>query len=147
MVRSTVYVVSEESDVVEKAKSYFQSVGVNVQCYNNAQWKEHLDSMIPKAQPNVSALPNLSFGNSPLEKNNVLPFPSPSANGMGDSRVATIDELESKAIENAILKSGDFKGFEELAQISGQQYEKSMLYDYHMAMYYEKTKDIKNAKV
>lgn len=50
-----------------------------------------------------------------------------------------------KAIENAILKSGDFKGFEELAQISGQQYEKTMLYDYHMAMYYEKTKDIKKA--
>ncbi|MFM9988853.1 alpha/beta hydrolase [Flavobacterium sp.] len=50
-----------------------------------------------------------------------------------------------KAIENAILKSGDFKGFEELAQISGQQYEKSMLYDYHMAMFYEKTKDIKKA--
>ena len=50
-----------------------------------------------------------------------------------------------KAIENAILKSGDFKGFEELAQISGQQYEKSMLYDYHMAMFYEKTNDIKKA--
>lgn len=50
-----------------------------------------------------------------------------------------------KAIEAAILKSGDFKGFEELAQISGQQYEKTMLYDYHMAMYYEKTNDIKKA--
>ncbi|HGE5777690.1 alpha/beta hydrolase [Flavobacterium psychrophilum] len=50
-----------------------------------------------------------------------------------------------KAIEAAILKTGDFKGYEELAQISGQQYEKSMLYDYHMAMFYEKTNDIKKA--
>ena len=50
-----------------------------------------------------------------------------------------------KAIENAILKSGDFKGYEELAQLSGQQYEKSMLYDYHMAMYYEKTNNLKKA--
>ncbi|SFA99805.1 hypothetical protein SAMN05660845_1223 [Flavobacterium swingsii] len=50
-----------------------------------------------------------------------------------------------KAIEAAILKTGDFKGYEELAQISGQQYEKSMLYDYHMAMFYEKTKDYKKA--
>ncbi|WP_300569422.1 alpha/beta hydrolase-fold protein [Flavobacterium sp.] len=50
-----------------------------------------------------------------------------------------------KAIEAAILKSGDFKGYEELAQISGQQYEKSMLYDYHMAMFHEKNGDIKKA--
>ncbi|MGH2666244.1 alpha/beta hydrolase [Flavobacterium sp.] len=50
-----------------------------------------------------------------------------------------------KAIEAAILKSGDFKGFEELAQISGQQYEKTMLYDYHMGMYYEKTNEVKKA--
>ncbi|WP_394758338.1 alpha/beta hydrolase [Flavobacterium sp.] len=50
-----------------------------------------------------------------------------------------------KAIEAAILKSGDFKGFEELAQISGQQYEKTMLFDYHMGMYYEKTNNLKRA--
>jgi predicted alpha/beta superfamily hydrolase len=50
-----------------------------------------------------------------------------------------------RAVEAAILKSGDFKGFEELAQISGQQYEKSMLHDYHMGMYFEKTKNYKRA--
>ena len=50
-----------------------------------------------------------------------------------------------RAIEAAVLKTGDFKGFEELAQISGQQYEKSMLYDYHMALFYEKTNDLKKA--
>jgi uncharacterized protein len=50
-----------------------------------------------------------------------------------------------KAIENAIMKTGDFKGFEELAQLSGQQYEKSMLYDYHMGMFHEKTKNYKKA--
>lgn len=50
-----------------------------------------------------------------------------------------------RAIEAAILKSEDYKGFEELAQISGQQYEKSMLYDYHMGMYFEKTNNLKRA--
>ncbi len=50
-----------------------------------------------------------------------------------------------RAVEAAVLKSGDFKGFEELAQISGQQYEKSMLHDYHMGMYFEKTKNYKRA--
>lgn len=50
-----------------------------------------------------------------------------------------------KAIEAAILKTGDFKGFEELAQISGQQYEKTMLYDYHMGMFNEKTGEVKKA--
>lgn len=50
-----------------------------------------------------------------------------------------------KAIETAIIKNGAYNEFEELAQISGKQYPKSMLYDYHMATYYEKKGDIKRA--
>lgn len=42
-----------------------------------------------------------------------------------------------KAIEAAALQFKAYEEFERLAQISGEQYEKTMLYDYHMGMYYE----------
>jgi uncharacterized protein len=50
-----------------------------------------------------------------------------------------------KAIETAILKNEAYYEYEKLAQISGQQYPKSMLYDYHMGMYYEKKGEMKKA--
>ncbi|GAA4046633.1 alpha/beta hydrolase-fold protein [Flavobacterium chungnamense] len=50
-----------------------------------------------------------------------------------------------KAIEAAILKNKAYNEFELLAQLSKKMYPKSMLGDYHMAMYYENTGDIKNA--
>ena len=50
-----------------------------------------------------------------------------------------------KAIEAAILKNKAYGEFEQLAQLSRKMYPKSMLGDYHMAMYYENTGDIKNA--
>jgi uncharacterized protein len=50
-----------------------------------------------------------------------------------------------KAIESAIIKNEAYNEYEQLAQISGQQYPKSMLYDYHMGMYYEKKGEMKKA--
>ena len=50
-----------------------------------------------------------------------------------------------KAIEAAILKNKAYNEFELLAQLSKKMYPKSMLGDYHLAMYYENTGDIKNA--
>ncbi|WP_310557234.1 alpha/beta hydrolase-fold protein [Flavobacterium sp.] len=50
-----------------------------------------------------------------------------------------------KVIETAILKNEAYTEFEQLAQISGQQYPKSMMYDYHMAMYYEKRNELPRA--
>lgn len=50
-----------------------------------------------------------------------------------------------KAIEAAILKNKAYDEFEKLAEISKKAYPKSMLSDYHMAMFYEKTGDIKKA--
>lgn len=50
-----------------------------------------------------------------------------------------------KAIEAAILKNKAYGEFEQLAQLSRKMYPKTMLGDYHMAMYYENTGDIKNA--
>jgi uncharacterized protein len=50
-----------------------------------------------------------------------------------------------KAIEAAILKNKAYDEFSKLADVSKKQYPKSMLSDYHMAMFYEKTGDIKKA--
>jgi uncharacterized protein len=50
-----------------------------------------------------------------------------------------------KAIEAAIVKNNAFPEFEKLAAISKKSYPKSMLSQYHMGMYYEKTGDAKKA--
>jgi hypothetical protein len=50
-----------------------------------------------------------------------------------------------KAIEAAILKNKAYPEFEKLAAISKKSYPKSMLSQYHMGMFYEKTGDAKKA--
>ncbi len=50
-----------------------------------------------------------------------------------------------KAIEAAILKNKSYEDFQKLAALSKKAYPKSMLSQYHMAMYYEKTGDMKKA--
>ncbi|MFK6999369.1 alpha/beta hydrolase-fold protein [Flavobacterium oreochromis] len=52
---------------------------------------------------------------------------------------------DMKAIETVIKKNEAWYEYELLAQISGQQYEKTMLYEYHMGMYWEKRGEIKKA--
>lgn len=98
MARNVVYVVSDESEFIEKAKAYFGGQGVTCQVYSSAQWEE-------TQKHQASGMPSLMSGSNPLERSNVLQFPSQSASPSGEaSRVATIDELESKAIENAIMQ-------------------------------------------
>jgi len=50
-----------------------------------------------------------------------------------------------KAIEAAILKNNAFAEFEILAGLAKKNYPKSMLYHYHMGMFYEKTGDLAKA--
>lgn len=50
-----------------------------------------------------------------------------------------------KAIEAAILKNKAYSEFETLAEMARKNYPKSMLYHYHMGMFYEKTGDTKKA--
>lgn len=50
-----------------------------------------------------------------------------------------------KAIEAAILKNNAFTEFEKLAALAKKSYPKSMLYQYEMGMFYEKTGDTKKA--
>lgn len=50
-----------------------------------------------------------------------------------------------KAIEAAILKNKAYAEFDKLADLARKNYPKTMLSDYHMAMMYEKTGEIKKA--
>lgn len=102
MPRTTVYIVGDDFETTEKAKSALSSVDANVQTYGNNQWREGLESPYFRGQL-VNGIPALAAGSSPLEsRSNVLPFPGVNANS--DAGVATMNELESKAIENAIMQ-------------------------------------------
>ena len=50
-----------------------------------------------------------------------------------------------KAIEAAILKNKAYSEFETLSELAKKNYPKTMLSDYHLAMMYEKTDDLKKA--
>lgn len=57
----------------------------------------------------------------------------------------TIRYSDFKAIEAAILKNKAYNEFEKLAATSKKMYPKSMLSDYHLAMFYENTGEYKKA--
>lgn len=104
MPRTTVYIISDDSEAVEKAKSYFGPHGITVTSYNSQQWRDGLDQ--PQFRSQLSAgTPALVTGTNPLDRGNVLPFPSNGhSNQSSDARVSTMDEMESKAIEAAIMQ-------------------------------------------
>lgn len=105
MARTTVYIVSDETEVIERAKTYFTAQGVNVQAFSPKQWREGMESPVFRSQM-LTGMPALMTGLNPLEKSNVLPFPGGvgSNNVSPDLKVATMNELEAKAIENAIVQ-------------------------------------------
>ena len=108
MPRTMVFIVSDEAEVVEKAKTTLAPLGVTVNTYGPGQWREGMDNSYFRSQL-LTGVPALASGSSPLEnRSNVLPFPGPTATGTtstdGRTAVSTMDELESKAIENAILQ-------------------------------------------
>lgn len=105
MPRTTVFIVTDDAETAEKAKSALAPLGVTTNTYGPGQWKEGLENSYFRSQL-AAGLPSLISGNSPVEnRTNVLPFPGVSHNaGVVDSKVSTMNELESKAIENAILQ-------------------------------------------
>ncbi|MCE3009350.1 MAG: helix-turn-helix domain-containing protein [Pseudobdellovibrionaceae bacterium] len=104
MPRTTVYIVGDDFTVVEKVKTNLQGSDCTVQSYGPGQWREGLENPYFRAQL-LNGVPALASGSNPLEhKSNVLPFPGVSTPGQQDGKVATMNELESKAIENAIIQ-------------------------------------------
>jgi transcriptional regulator with GAF, ATPase, and Fis domain len=102
MAKTIVYIVGDETDVVEQAKSHFGPQGVTVQSYSSSQWCEGLENPVFRSQM-MTGIPSLVGGQGTPERSNVLPFPGP-ASSRDESKVSTMEDLESKAIENAILQ-------------------------------------------
>ncbi|MCB0392789.1 MAG: hypothetical protein KDD58_15980 [Bdellovibrionales bacterium] len=90
MVRSKLIIVSDDQDVVQRAKAFAASNGVSCEVYSTMEWG------------NKSSMTNLTSGNEPVETGaKILPFPG-NAGYTGSKKVQTINELESVAIEKAI---------------------------------------------
>ena len=91
MSRSKVLIVSDDQEVIQKARNFAYSMGINLEIYSVYQWQE-------KERKNAfdSSVQILSSG----ENKNVIPFPG--VTGQEAGKVQTINELESVAIENAI---------------------------------------------
>lgn len=105
MGRTIVYVISDEMASIEELKSFCSSHGHTCFGYSPGQWREGLENPAFRNQM-MTGVPSLASGFNPIEKSNVLPFPGVSGpavnNDMG--KVPTMEELESRAIENAILQ-------------------------------------------
>ncbi len=100
MVRSTFIVVSDDPVTVHKAQQFGQQIGANVEVFSTAQWREK------SGQGNE--VPALAFGASTVgEGGKVIQFPgnqgSNEQSADARSHVESINQLEARAIENAIL--------------------------------------------
>jgi transcriptional regulator of acetoin/glycerol metabolism len=106
MPRTTVFIVSDDVEVIEKAKAYFGPMGVSVGSYSGQQWREGLDSTFFRQQLVAGVPAAVNAGSE--GRGNVLPFPglssAPGAAARGDGKVSTMNELESQAIKDAIVQ-------------------------------------------
>lgn len=109
MARSLLFVVSDDREMIEKAKTYGQVQGYTVKVYSSVEWTRGLNDSQFRNQI-TSDIPALSVGSSPVQEGaKILPFPLPVAHTSPeakDKKVHTINELESLAIDNAIQEFG-----------------------------------------
>lgn len=97
MGRSTIYVVSDDYGVIERARAFGHSLGVQVDVFSPSEWDQKMQSP-------------LAAGTSPVQSGaKILAFPSATARyaeaaDQEAGKVRTINELESMAIENAIFE-------------------------------------------
>lgn len=85
-----VIVVSDDHEIVQKARNFAYTMGLTLEIYSVSQWEE-------KQISHSTSVQNLISGSN-QGSNNVIQFPQANIN----KKVKTIDELESVAIENAI---------------------------------------------
>lgn len=107
MPRTTVYIISDEAETIENAKEHFGPMGVTVTAYSPSQWREGLEQSGFRSQL-AAGIPALVTGLNPIQdRGNVLQFPTngnASTNNSEAGAVQTMDELENKAIEAAIMQ-------------------------------------------
>lgn len=101
MSRSIVILVTDNHDFADQAKKHFDGHDCVFQSYSPEQWRNGVDSPFFRQQL-VQGVPALAGGTSPVNngyQGQVLAFP-PS----GDNQIQKMDDIEAKAIENAILQ-------------------------------------------
>lgn len=104
MSRTVIFMVSDNQETIENAKKYWEQTDTQVQVYSPEQWKDGLESPLfrqhlSQGYPTLAA--GLNSGTSYSATSNVLPFPSSTTT---DSKVQKMDDIEAKAIENAIAQ-------------------------------------------
>lgn len=109
MSRTIVIMVSDNAESIDNAKKYWEGHDVSFQVFSPGQWREGLNNTFFRQQL-TNGLPALTVGLSPITENgytgnNVVPFPT-GGNG-GSTPVQKMEELEARAIEDAIHQ---FKG-------------------------------------
>lgn len=110
MPRSIVIMISDSAETVDTVKRNCQGSGdITFQSYSPGQWREGLESPFFRQQLS-QGVPALALGLNPLHSDDgkVIAFPTNNnGNGNPEPSVFRMDDLEAKAIENAILQ---FKG-------------------------------------
>jgi len=100
-----VVLVGDDREQCEKLKTMSQGMGCSVQVFSPAEWQRSLNDQSSRSRL-MGEVPALSVGSNPVtEGAKILQFPQPSISSE-DSKVRTINELESIAIENAIHEFG-----------------------------------------
>ncbi|MGE0632090.1 MAG: helix-turn-helix domain-containing protein [Pseudobdellovibrionaceae bacterium] len=115
---TTIFMVTDNADSVEKAKAFWETHGIQVKVFSTQQWNQGMESHSFRSQLNIG-VPHLAGGTGQPDGAKVLNFtpnsfsPPPGGLTVGgavtpiSSKVSTMDEIESKAIETAIHQ---FKG-------------------------------------
>lgn len=104
MSRTMLIVVSDNRETVENAKKYWENQDVTIQVYSPTQWSQGLDNAFFRQQL-TKGVPALVSGSSPLSPEhggNVVAFPGNTLHH--DNKVQKMEELEAKAIEDAIVQ-------------------------------------------
>lgn len=101
MSRSIVIMVSDNHDYADQCKKHFEGQDCTFQVFTPDQWRGGLESPFFRQQL-IQGVPALSGGAHTVSSGytgTVLSFPNSSEQG-----IQKMDDLEAKAIENAILQ-------------------------------------------
>lgn len=106
MSRTMMIMVCDNHEQIENARKYWEAQDCTLQVYSSAQWREGLDNVFFRQQL-LQGVPALSGGLNPVGDvpGNVVPFPTQMTGG--EPRVQKMEDLEARAIEEAIMQ---FKG-------------------------------------
>lgn len=108
MSKSYFYVVTDDQMVAMRARQFAESCGAEARVYSTAEWNRQQGGNVTSMNvPSLSSGVDVVNPTSPQPSQEyvggkVLPFPGPQASTSSSGNVETINDLESKAIEQAI---------------------------------------------